>query len=43
MKMNDMRNNMDLSRISNPTAKDFDRLERYKREFEVLQQMLHDH
>ena len=43
VKMNDMRNNMDLSRISNPTAKDFDRLERYKREFEVLQQMLHDH
>ena len=26
VKMNDMRNNMDLSRISNPTAKDFDRL-----------------
>ena len=43
VKMNDMRNNMDLSRISNPTTKDFDRLERYKREFEVLQQMLHDH
>ena len=42
VKMNDMRNNMDLSRIPNPTTHDFERLERYKREYEVLQRMLQD-
>ena len=36
VKMNDLKNNMDLSRISNPTEKDLARIERYKVEYEKL-------
>lgn len=43
VKLEDMRNNMDISRISNPTAKDYARLERYKKEYEILIQMLRDY
>lgn len=36
VKLNDLRNNMDISRIQEPTEKDFARLERYKKEYETL-------
>jgi GTP diphosphokinase / guanosine-3',5'-bis(diphosphate) 3'-diphosphatase len=36
VKLSDNAENMDLSRISNPTAKDYARLEEYKRVREVL-------
>lgn len=40
VKMNDLNNNMDIGRISNPTPKDFARVERYKSERCRLAQML---
>ena len=40
VKLNDMRNNMDISRIPSPTPKDYERLERYKSEYKVLLEML---
>ena len=36
VKMNDLTHNMDISRIKNPTEKDFERVERYKREFRQI-------
>lgn len=36
VKMNDLKNNMDLSRIPTPTDKDFARVKRYKVEYEKL-------
>ncbi|MBO7595954.1 MAG: phosphohydrolase [Bacteroidales bacterium] len=36
VKMHDLENNMDISRIPNPTDKDFARLERYKKEYQEL-------
>lgn len=33
VKLNDLTHNMDLSRIPHPTAKDFIRIERYKKEY----------
>ena len=36
VKLNDLLNNMDISRISRPTGKDQERLKRYKREYEWL-------
>lgn len=36
VKLNDLRSNMDLSRIPQPTAKDLQRLERYKAEYAEL-------
>ena len=33
VKLNDLTHNMDLSRIPRPTAKDFARIERYKKEY----------
>ena len=38
--MNDLKNNMDLSRIPNPTEKDLARVERYKVEYEKLLNVL---
>jgi hypothetical protein len=38
VKLNDLLNNMDISRISRPTGKDQERLKRYKREYEWLLQ-----
>lgn len=38
VKLNDLRNNMDISRIPEPTEKDMERLERYKHEYERLLQ-----
>ena len=43
VKLEDMKNNMDISRIPNPTAEDYARLERYKKEYEILIQMLRDY
>lgn len=40
VKLNDLRNNMDLSRIENLTQKDKDRLERYRQEYDKLIEML---
>ena len=36
VKMHDLENNMDISRIENPTKKDFARVERYKKEYEQV-------
>ena len=36
VKLNDLRSNMDISRIAEPTERDMERLERYKREYEKL-------
>ena len=36
VKLNDLRSNMDISRIAKPTEKDMERLERYKLEYERL-------
>ena len=43
VKLEDMKNIMDISRIPNPTAEDYARLERYKKEYEILIQMLRDY
>ena len=40
VKLNDLESNMDLSRIPNPTDKDLQRLERYKKEYEEIRQVL---
>lgn len=40
VKMHDLENNMDLSRIPQPTEKDLTRLERYKAEYQKLLQSL---
>ena len=42
VKLNDLRSNMDVSRIADPTEKDMDRLERYKAEYAKLMRSL-DH
>ena len=42
VKLNDMRNNMDISRIPSPTPRDLERLERYKAEYRILTEMLND-
>ena len=42
VKMHDLENNMDLTRIPQPTAKDFARVERYRREYEFLTNALHN-
>ncbi|MDE6521951.1 MAG: phosphohydrolase [Muribaculaceae bacterium] len=41
VKMNDLRNNMDLSRIPQPTEKDLARIERYVKEYQKLLNILH--
>lgn len=42
VKLNDLRNNMDITRISEPTRKDYARLERYKKEYQTLIDVLHN-
>ena len=42
VKMHDLENNMDLTRIPQPTTKDFARVERYRREYEFLTNVLHN-
>lgn len=36
VKMADLKHNMDLSRLPNPTEKDFTRLKRYQKEYELI-------
>ena len=40
VKLNDLCHNMDISRLPNPTEKDYIRLERYQKEYEALMGML---
>lgn len=42
VKMHDLENNMDLTRIPQSAAKDFARVERYRREYEFLTNALHN-
>jgi len=42
VKLNDLRSNMDVSRIAEPTERDFERLERYKAEYAKLMKSLDD-
>lgn len=42
VKLNDLRNNMDLSRIPRPTNKDLERLERYKAEYAELMERFNE-
>lgn len=39
VKMNDLRHNMDIQRLTHPTAKDYLRIERYKQEYTYLSQI----
>lgn len=36
VKINDLSHNMDIQRLPHPSAKDFERLERYKKEYSLL-------
>lgn len=36
VKLNDLRNNMDITRIPEPTENDYARLDRYKKEYDIL-------
>jgi (p)ppGpp synthase/HD superfamily hydrolase len=40
VKLNDLRHNMEISRISNPTDKDMERLKRYRREYRQVLEYL---
>jgi hypothetical protein len=40
VKLNDLRHNMDISRISNPTDKDMERTKRYRREYRKILEYL---
>lgn len=42
VKLNDLKSNMDITRIPQPTEKDFARLERYKKEYDILLEALHN-
>lgn len=42
VKLNDLKSNMDITRIPEPTEKDFARLERYKKEYGILLEALHN-
>lgn len=42
VKLNDLRHNMDVSRIQHPTEKDYLRIVRYKKEYHVLMDMLQE-
>jgi (p)ppGpp synthase/HD superfamily hydrolase len=42
VKLNDLRHNMDISRIHKPTEKDMDRLARYKKEYRQILEYLGD-
>ena len=41
--LNDLRSNMDVRRIAEPTEKDMERLERYKKEYERLMNAFQEH
>lgn len=40
VKLHDLENNMDISRIADPTKKDYARIERYKKEHDILMEAL---
>lgn len=40
VKLNDLKHNMDISRISNPTNKDIERVKRYKKEYRTILEYL---
>ncbi len=40
VKMHDLTHNMDLSRLTNPVAKDLERVARYKKEYDYLSGLL---
>lgn len=40
VKLNDLRNNLDITRIPEPTEKDYARIERYKKEYDILMEVL---
>ena len=40
VKLNDLTHNMDISRIPEPTAKDMERLKRYKKEYRTILEYL---
>jgi len=40
VKLHDLTHNMDLSRIPNPTQKDYERVKRYKKEYDYLSTLL---
>lgn len=42
VKLNDLRNNLDITRIPEPTEKDYARIERYKKEYDILIEALHN-
>lgn len=42
VKINDLKNNMDISRIPTPTAKDEERILRYNKEYQYLQELLNE-
>lgn len=42
VKLNDLRNNLDITRIQKPTEKDYARIERYKKEYDILMEALHN-
>lgn len=40
VKLNDLKNNMDITRITEPTEKDYARIEHYKKEYDILMEAL---
>ncbi len=42
VKLNDLRNNLDITRIQKPTEKDYARNESYKKEYDILMEALHN-
>ena len=42
VKLNDLKNNMDITRIPESTEKDYARLDRYKKEYDILLEALHN-
>lgn len=42
VKLNDLKNNMDISRIPTPTTKDEERILRYNKEYQYLQELLNE-
>jgi len=42
VKLNDLKSNMDITRIPQPTEKDYARLDRYKKEYDILLEALHN-
>jgi hypothetical protein len=39
VKLADLKDNSDLARISNPTQRDFDRIDKYRKAIAIIEQM----